>query len=96
VISRERDKITISGDMTFDEANELVAMTPELCRDHQATIDLSSVKRVDSSAVGVLLTWLREARKRRCVLKLENVPPNLMSLAEVYGVARFFDSASSP
>jgi phospholipid transport system transporter-binding protein len=99
VIRREGDKLIVSGDMTFDEANELIAVGHKIPHGKSATISLASVKRVDSSALGVLLEWRREAAKRKCALKLENVPTNLKSLAGLYEVTEFIDpefSGSSP
>jgi phospholipid transport system transporter-binding protein len=95
VIRREGDKLIVSGDMTFDEANELIAVGQKILHGKSARIELSSVKRVDSSALGVLLEWRREAAKRKCALKFENIPPNLKSLASLYEVMEFVDPESS-
>jgi phospholipid transport system transporter-binding protein len=48
--------------------------------------DLSAVKKCDSSAVALLLAWQRAAHARGLRLELEGVPPDLCSLASLYGV----------
>lgn len=52
-------------------------------------IDLAAVVEVDSSAVALLLRWQREAARLGKKLRFVNLPANLASLAELYGVAQF-------
>ena len=49
-------------------------------------IDFSNVTDIDSSAVSLLLHWRREALRLDKALRYIHVPPNLISLAELYGV----------
>jgi phospholipid transport system transporter-binding protein len=49
-------------------------------------IDFSSVTDIDSSAVALLLHWRREATRLGKALRYIHLPPNLASLAELYGV----------
>lgn len=49
--------------------------------------DLSAVTGVDSSAVALLIEWRRIAHEHGRTLEFANVPPNLMALAHLYGVA---------
>lgn len=51
------------------------------------TIDFSDVTNVDSSAVAILLEWRRQALARGKALTFANLPPNLLALARLYGVA---------
>ena len=50
-------------------------------------IDFSAVTGVDSAAVALLLEWRRMAIARGKTLEFENLPPNLLALAKLYGVA---------
>lgn len=50
-------------------------------------VDLSAVEAVDSAAVSLLLSWLREAQRRNVTLCFSHIPENLLSLARLYGVA---------
>ena len=50
-------------------------------------VDFSRLGKVDSSAVSLMLVWLREAQRNKVALRFIHVPDNLMSLAKLYGVA---------
>jgi phospholipid transport system transporter-binding protein len=50
-------------------------------------VDLAAIEAVDSSAVSLMLVWLREAQRRNITLCFSGIPDNLMSLARLYGVA---------
>ena len=50
-------------------------------------VDLAQVDVVDSSAVSLMLAWLRAAQHKNVPLSFINVPENLLSLANLYGVA---------
>ena len=49
-------------------------------------IDFSNVTDIDSSAVALMLHWRREATRLGKALRYIHLPPNLLSLAELYGV----------
>jgi len=55
-------------------------------RGGDAVIDFSAVTRCDSAAVACVLAWLRTARGAGRELRLVSVPPDLTSLARLYGV----------
>ena len=63
----------------------------KLQRDNKASsemlVDLAQLEKVDSSAVSLMLVWLREAQRNKMNLRFANVPGNLLSLAKLYGVA---------
>ncbi len=48
-------------------------------------LDWSAVRVVDSSAVAVLLAWLRRAQTYGLAPKVFGVPEKLLSLAKLYG-----------
>ena len=49
-------------------------------------IDCSQVESVDSSAVALLLAWLRAAQQKNLQLSVLGLPKSLASLASLYGV----------
>jgi phospholipid transport system transporter-binding protein len=53
----------------------------------QTEIDLAQLTAVDSAAVATLLAWQRAANARGASLAYKNIPANLSSLADLYGVA---------
>ncbi len=56
-------------------------------------IDLTRVTEVDSSAVSMLLEWQREARRRNCPVRFANIPLNLRSLVQLYGLSELMHVA---
>ena len=51
-------------------------------------VDLSGVTEVDSAAVSLLLEWRRAAARANRRVDFFNLPNNLRSLADLYGVSR--------
>ncbi|WP_234084578.1 lipid asymmetry maintenance protein MlaB [Azonexus sp. R2A61] len=49
-------------------------------------VDLSAVPTADSSAIAVMLAWLRTARSLRSTLRFTGIPAAVLSLAKLYGV----------
>ncbi|MES2258717.1 MAG: STAS domain-containing protein [Pseudomonadota bacterium] len=52
----------------------------------QTVFDLRNLQSVDSAAVSVLLAWQRAAHEAGVKLALTNLPANLKSLTQLYGV----------
>ncbi|MCL2877028.1 MAG: STAS domain-containing protein [Betaproteobacteria bacterium] len=48
--------------------------------------DFSGVTRVDSSALALLLAWLRRAKARGSAVELRALPEPLLALARLYGI----------
>lgn len=59
----------------------------------QTEIDLAQLTSVDSAAVATLVAWKRAARSAGQPLRFIHFPPNLRSLAHLYGVADVLDIA---
>lgn len=62
----------------------------------QAQFDLSELTVVDSAAVATLLAWQRAARHKGSALAFHNLPANLQSLADLYGVTDLLHTVASP
>jgi phospholipid transport system transporter-binding protein len=93
------DVLRLTGALDFEslpgvlvESEKYIAR-PELPQ--RLTIDFSDVPAVDSSAVALLLEWLRRAREKGVALRFENLPPNLLALAELYGVREIIEPQPS-
>ncbi|MBI5919100.1 MAG: STAS domain-containing protein [Nitrosomonadales bacterium] len=88
MIQREGDRLKVSGDLTMATVAALHdGLGPVAPGAAALVVDLSEVGVVDSAAVGLLLAWLRQAQKSSVELRFENLPQNLTSLAQMYGVA---------
>jgi len=79
-------RCTVQGPITVGNVVELLAQGNGLFTAPQVTVDLAAVTEVDSSALSLLLEWRREAGRNQRVVRFLNLPANLKSLAELYGV----------
>lgn len=77
----------VSGDVTMDNVLALFndGLKPQANSD--MVVDFALLEKVDSSAVSLMLVWLREARNNKVTLRFINVPENLLSLSKLYGLA---------
>jgi phospholipid transport system transporter-binding protein len=83
--------LRIEGALSYETIPTVLAETAQFAAraDLPPTIriDFANVTAVDSSAVALLLEWRRMAVARGKTLLFENLPPNLLALARLYGVA---------
>jgi len=86
VIARDGDRLVLSGPLTLDTVKALYDGGLQAGADGALEIDMSAVEAVDSSAVSLMLNWLREARRNKVSLHFSHIPENLLSLAHLYGV----------
>ena len=80
------DRATVRSAMTLAEAKALLMAGVGIISGPISTFDLAEVTAVDSSGLAVVFGWLREAKRLGKSIRIVNVPQNLSSLAEVYGV----------
>ena len=83
--------LVLEGALSFETVPGVLARSEEYAArpdvPQRLTIDFSKVTMVDSSAVALLLDWLRQARARGATLEFVNLPPTLLALARLYGVS---------
>lgn len=80
--------VRVSGRMTMETAANLFGKgAPMTNGGTDLVVDLAQVEVIDSSAVSLMLAWLRAAQRSKVKLSFINVPENLQSLANMYGVA---------
>lgn len=87
MIRREDNVLQVSGRLTMDSVGALFNDAMQMLPGKVWTVDLAQVEAADSSAVSMLLGWLRSARRHEASITFVNVPENLLSLADLYGVA---------
>jgi phospholipid transport system transporter-binding protein len=87
VITRDGDKLQLSGPLTLQTVKALFDQGLQAGGKTKLEVDLSQVEAVDSAAVSLMLAWLREAQRSNINLYFSHIPANLMSLAKLYGVA---------
>ena len=79
--------VRVSGRLTMDATvalfNKGLEFKPGV---KELVVDLAQIDAVDSSAVSLMLAWLRSAQRSNVKLTFVNISDNLFSLAELYGV----------
>ena len=83
--------LALTGALSFETVpkvlEESAAYAARADLPERLTIDFSGITGVDSAAVALLLEWRRQAASRGKELRFVNLPPNLLALAQLYGVA---------
>ena len=86
VVLSEGDRLRVRGSITIHNVVAVVEQGVALFDQGGKTIDLSQVQDVDSSAVSMLLEWLRQAASRKHRITFVNVPEKLKSLLRLYNL----------
>jgi phospholipid transport system transporter-binding protein len=90
--------LRIEGNLSYETIPAVLARTEEFAArpdlPQEIRIDFAAVTGVDSAAVALLLDWRRMAVARGKTLVFENLPPNLLALAKLYGVAELIQPES--
>lgn len=84
--------LKIEGALNFASMSRLLAESAAYSLQQNLpdclAIDFANVTDIDSSAVSLLLHWRRESSRLGKALRYIHLPPNLISLAELYGVGQ--------
>jgi phospholipid transport system transporter-binding protein len=83
----EAGRCTLQGPITMSNVTGVLQESAKLFEGRDVLVDLSGVTEVDSAAVSLLLEWRREALRAKRRIEYTNVPSNLKSLADLYGVS---------
>ena len=86
LIEAQGNTLRISGAMTLENVDALLDESAAAFTADNMQVDLAGVSDVDSTAVSLMFAWLRQAHSRNISLVFVNVPPNLVSIATLYGV----------
>jgi phospholipid transport system transporter-binding protein len=87
MIRRDGERLIVSGSLTLASVSAALAEGNAAIGEGARTVDLAQVEDLDSSALALLLAWLREAKRRNLNLVFENLPQGLTTIARLYGVA---------
>ena len=85
MIVRQGNRFLIDGPITLDNVGTLIAEGSAFDGD-SVIVDLAGVISADSSALSLLLEWMRRFGGNRRQIAFANMSHNLRSLAELYGV----------
>ncbi len=86
-ITQIENRWEITGDIEMDNANALLIASNGLVIVDNTLVDFSNVKEIDTAAISLILEWTRRAIEENKQLKFVNLPANLNSLTQLYGVA---------
>lgn len=78
---------SVSGDLLIDAATALLIKSQSMPIAENTKIDFSAVTNIDTSTISLILEWQRRAKKENQTIKFVNLPANLVSLTQLYGVA---------
>lgn len=87
MIERQGNICRLSGDVTIDTVPRILEELRPLIRSGVDTLDCSEICNVDSSALGMIFSCRREARKNNQSFAINGMSARLLSLAALYGVA---------
>jgi phospholipid transport system transporter-binding protein len=93
VIRREDGRIVLSGPVTLANVAQVLEEGRRHLAEGAVTVDLAEVSELDSSALALLLAWLREAKAAGRALAFTNLPESLQTIARLYGVQDLLPAA---
>ena len=96
MIRREGERMLVSGVLTLASVAADLAQGKTAIAEGARSVDLAGVGELDSSALALLLAWLREAKRLGCELAFVNLPQGLTTIARLYGVAELLPVAAAP
>jgi len=79
----------MKGNITLTQVPSIMKLTLGYEWKNSVLIDLIQVKEVDTSLLGLIFEWKRQAKKYKKTLSIKNSPANLKILAKLYGVEEF-------
>ena len=86
MIVRDGSRLRVQGAVNMGNVKSLLEAGLQQFNLELKEIDFSGVKEVDSSAISMVLEWLRVSKSRNLQLRVVNMPDNMKSLASLYGV----------
>lgn len=87
--------MVVSGPLTIATVPALFATGLQHLTSEDMLVDFSGVEAVDSAAISLLLGWLRAAQRSQHTLSVSGLPDDLLSLAQLYGVAELLPRQSA-
>ena len=90
---REGDRVLLSGPVTLANVAAVLEEGRAHLTEGVGTVDLAEVTELDSSALALLLAWLREAKAAGRAIAFANLPESLQTIARLYGVEDLLPAA---
>jgi phospholipid transport system transporter-binding protein len=93
MLERVDGRLVVTAPLLMDTAQQLLLAGCAALEAGEQIIDLGRVEEADSSALAVMMGWMRAAQGSGSTLKFANIPAGVLSLAELYGVAELIPLA---
>ena len=93
MIERQAQRLVVKVPMVMANARKLLEAGRAALQPGEQIFDFKQVSDADSSAIAVMLGWLRVASRSRSTVIFAHIPPGLRSLAELYGVSELLPLA---
>jgi phospholipid transport system transporter-binding protein len=86
-------RCSVQGALTMNNVNGVLEESKRLFQGPRVVVDLSGVTEVDSAALSLLLEWRRIAAAEKRSIEIANLPANLRTLADLYGVSELLPAS---
>ncbi|MCH2218896.1 MAG: STAS domain-containing protein [Dechloromonas sp.] len=86
MIERQDGRLLVTAPMIMANARGLLDAGRSALQQGEVVFDFSLVDEADSSAIAVMLGWLRSADASGTRVNFAHIPAGVRSLAELYGV----------
>lgn len=93
MIEREAQRLVVKAPMVMANARGLLDAGRSALQPGEQVFDLRQVGDADSSALAVMLGWLRAASRSRLTVRFAHIPAGVRSLAELYGLTELLPLA---
>lgn len=92
-ITCDGERCVVQGALTMSNVTAVLEESTRVFQGARIVVDLAAVSEVDSSALSLLLEWRRSAAAANRAIEYTNLPVNLRSLADLYGVSELLGAA---
>jgi phospholipid transport system transporter-binding protein len=93
MIENEGGRLVVKVPLVMANARGLLEAGRSALRAGEQIFDFSEVSEADSSAIAVMLGWLRSAERSQSTVTFAHIPVGVRSLAELYGVTELLPLA---
>ncbi|MDR2837634.1 MAG: STAS domain-containing protein [Azonexus sp.] len=93
MIERNGERLLVKAPLLMANARALLEAGHAALQPGEQIFDFSPVKEADSSALAVMLGWLRSAPAAQASIRFAHIPAGVLSLAELYGVTELLPLA---
>lgn len=91
-VSQQDHTWHIQGDLVVEDIVGLLNATRPLAMHQQTVLDFTRVAEVDTSAISFIFEIKRRAQAEGVLISLRNLPSNMSSLMQLYGVDGFVNA----